>query len=106
MEKKHLHGCIPIMGWMRTDFDFTNELMMAYAWIYQHYKLNQNHYFNFAEMLEDMSPWFGSDVEKTVGLIEELDRKKAIELDRYLDKETGRTYAKIKINEPKYERAY
>lgn len=99
MSKERLVGYIPIAGWMRTDLNLTTELMIAYAWIYQHYKLNQNHYFNFGEMIDNMSPWFKSDVEKTIELIEELNRRNVIELDRYLDKKSGHTYAKIKIHE-------
>lgn len=104
MSKEHLHGCIPIMGWMRTELNLSTQLMITYAWIYQHYKLNQDRYFDFREMVDEMAPWFMTDTEGAVELIEELDRRNVIELDRYLDKQCNRIKAKITIHEPKFER--
>lgn len=93
-----LYGYIPVAGWMRSELDLTDELLLAYAWLYQNYRLVKSH-FIFAQLIENMSPWFGSDAEKTVELIEELDRRKVIELERcHFD---DRTYARLKFNEPK-----
>lgn len=93
-----LYGYIPVAGWMRSELDLTDELLLAFAWIYQHYRLVK-YDFRFDQMLEQMSPWFGSDTEKTIEIIEELDRRKVIEIERHLH--NGQTYARLKINEPK-----
>lgn len=90
-----------MMGWMKNELHLTGEMMFAYAWLWNAFKLNQDKYFDFRETVEHLSEWYDSDIEKVVFIIEELDRLKAIELDRYLDKATNKVMAKIKINEPK-----
>lgn len=90
-----------MMGWMKNELHLTGDMMFAYAWLWNAFKLNQDRYFILRETVEQLSAWYDSDIEKVITIIEELDRLKAIELDRYLDKSNNEIMAKIKINEPR-----
>lgn len=92
---------IVVVDWMISELHLSGDMLLAYAWIFDSFKLNQNSYYDFNETLSYMSYWFDSDMAKANKLIEDLEEKGLLTIDRYLDKQTGKTMAKIIIHEPK-----
>ena len=66
---------IVVIDWMIYELHLSGDMLFAYAWIFNSFKLNQNRYYDFNETLDYMSYWFDSDMAKANKLIEDLEGK-------------------------------
>ena len=89
---------IHIGSWMRTEFNLSGDLLIAFAIIYGSLRTVQNKYLCFGPILDTLSEYFDSDSKRTADLVEELVRLNLIHVDRLSS--GGQIYAKITIHEP------
>lgn len=87
-----------IYTWMIDKLKLQGDLLLAYALIFSSLRFHQNTFLLFSDTVDSMSRLFKSDKEKTVKVIEELEKQKLIKLDRC--HVNGQLYAAMHIYVP------
>ncbi|MBP1591869.1 MAG: hypothetical protein ILP22_07510 [Oscillospiraceae bacterium] len=98
MKKLNDNSYIVILGWMVSDLELSGDLLLAYAWLYNRFRMNDTDW----EFLtyENLSLWFNSDYARAREIVQELEDKELITAQHYYDEATDDNWVTIKINSP------